>query len=285
MSGAGQGPAGGEPVIWLDGALRPAVDARVSVLDRGLLYGDGVFTVARAQGGRVVELERHLEQLCADAACLRLVAPPLPELVGAVAAVVAALPPTRARIRVALTGGPGSLALRWSERQRGSALVMGEPASAPPAALRVAIVDEPRLVPSRTWAPKTLAYLPSLQAREQARERGADEAIRLFPDDTAGEAAAGNLFAVLAGVVVTPPALGIRPGVTRRRVLELCHQLGLPWQERSLGRAELGSADELFVTSSVAGLVPIIALDGAPRAVGVLARSLLAAYEAFSAAG
>jgi branched-chain amino acid aminotransferase len=154
------------------------------------------------------------------------------------------------------------------------------------AEVRAVVVEEPRLVASATFAPKSLSYQGSLLARERAAEAGADEALRLFPDDTVGEGAACNVFAVFAAgagggpLVVTPPARGIRPGVTRRRVLELCAgDAGVGVIERPIPRGELAAAGELFVTSSIAGVVPITSLDGRARAAGPVTAELRRRYE------
>lgn len=268
------------PVVWLDGALRDPLAPALSALDRGLLYGDGVFTVLRGRGGRAVELAAHLAQLEADAGALLLRAPPRGLLEQAVAEALTAFGPAPARVRVVLTGGRGGLSVRLAMRTEGHLLVMVEAAAPAPMGARAVVLAEPMLAPSSTWAPKTLSYWPSLWAREQAAARGADEGLRLFPGSLVGEGAAANLFAVLGGELVTPPPLGIRPGVTRARVLALAAARGVPTRQRPISEAELHAADELFLTSSIAGVVPIVELDGAGRRPGTLTAELGAAYEA-----
>jgi branched-chain amino acid aminotransferase len=296
------------PVVWIDGRRCDAESAAVSIFDRGFLYGDGVFAVLRGRGGRACDLEGHLDQLTADAGLLALQPPPRSALTATVEEVLGALGVERARLRIiisrGISRGAGGLAVRW--REVGSrVIVIGEEDAAPRRQqVRACVLDEPRLSFSQTWAPKSLSYQPALWARERAAERGAEEGLRLFPDSTVGEGAASNLFAIFyaggnAGRarLVTPPPSGIRPGVTRRRILELCAAaaadersdggaragdgagLALRAEERALSQAELRAADELFVTSSIAGVVPITSLDGEPRQRGARTEHLSLAYE------
>jgi branched-chain amino acid aminotransferase len=270
------------PVVAIDGQLCAPAAATVSVFDRGFLYGDGIFTILRGHRGRALELEGHLAQLVADAGLLGLALPgqSLAAIEASVHQVLEALDLARARVRIVISRGSGPLSARFAELPP-RVVVIGEEAAAPRTELRAVVVEEPRLLASPTWAPKSLSYQPSLLARERAASLGADEALRLFADDTVGEGAASNLFAVYDGALVTPPPLGIRPGVTRRRVLELCAALNLAAVERPIPRAELAGADELFSTSSIAGVVPIVTLDGIARAAGPVTARLGARYEEF----
>ena len=308
-------------VIAIDGQLCEPGAASVSILDRGFLYGDGIFTVLRGRGLRAVDLPGHLEQLAADAAQLGLLLPAAEALhtqVGAAVAAVLAqlsqLPGQRSRLRIVVTRGAGALTARWSELGAARVMVIGEvDAAAPRTEVAAVILEEPRLATSATFAPKSLSYQASLVAREQAAARGAGEGLRLFADDTVGEGATSNLFAVFpaAGgraLLVTPPPLGIRPGVTRRRLLELVaaragaalssaaglaapaapvaaslSAASLDVAVRPLARAELAAAAELFVTSSIGGVVPVTSLDGAPRVAGPVTMWARQAYEAFAA--
>lgn len=270
------------PVVVLDGTLTPPEEAVVSVFDRGFLYGDGVFTVLRGARGAPVELSAHLAQLAADAG---LVGMEVPEgIERAVALALRALAVERARVRVIVSRGVGPLTARLAEL-RSRTIVTAEEAGPARTALRAVIVEEPRLVTSQRWAPKSLAYQASLLAKEEAAARGAEEALRLFDDGTVGEGATSNVFAVVAGEVITPPPRGIRPGVTRRKVLQLCAHLGIPAHERPLTRGELRGASEVFVTSSIGGVVPVVELDGEARGPAPLAHRLATAYEAAIAAG
>lgn len=283
-----------DPVVAIDGQLCEPDAAKVSIFDRGFLYGDGVFTVLRGRGDRAVDLGGHLEQLAADAGMLDLRLPSLQDLAVTVAAVLEKLAAPRARVRIVVSRGPGGLAARWSELGSRVIIVAEAEALPPRTEVRAIVIDEPRLLPSARWAPKSLSYQPALWARERAAAAGADEALRLFSNDTVGEGAASNLFAIFSHpggsrdqrMLVTPPPLGIRPGVTRRRILELCAgeaglgvDLGFVVVECPLAREELRRADELFVTSSIAGVVPITSLDGEARSAGPVTMRLRLGYE------
>ena len=160
----------------------------------------------------------------------------------------------------------------------------------PPAAVALAVVDVP-LTDPRALDPalKTGAYLPNLRAVRAARGRGADEALRRDRDGWVATGATSNLVAVVGGRIVTPAiAAGIRPGVTRARLLALAATAGHPIDERSLTDAELVGADALVITSSIRGVVPVadLTLGDARRAWSgpdPIARSLIGAYDEYVA--
>ena len=278
-------------VISIDGALVAPEQATISVLDRGLLYGDGCFEVLRTWGGAPRELDAHLDRLYETAAVLELAALPRPQLAEAVRAAVraAAAGGGEHRIRIMLTRGPGSLAARPAELGPGRAIVIVEPLPPQPAELSLAAVDWP-LPARRGRGHKTLAYLDAVIAHELARAAGADEAIRLVAGDGGGgggdgglvaEGATCNLFAVRGGEVATPPVdRGALPGIVRARVLAICARDGIPARERPLPLRELREADEVFATSSLRGVVPVTRLDGAPLARGPVTTQIADAYAA-----
>jgi branched-subunit amino acid aminotransferase/4-amino-4-deoxychorismate lyase len=264
-------------VISVDGTVGAA---QLSVLDRGLLYGDGVFEVLRTWDGVPVSLDAHLDRLYASAAALELFAMPRLELRDSVLRTLAAAgaDPEDKRIRIMVTRGPGGLGTRLAELGRGHAIVIVEPLPAQPKALALAVVDWP--LPRRSRGHKTLAYLDHILARELAAAAGADEAARLGPDGEVVEGATSNLFVVLDGRVITPSRQsGALPGITRARVLELCAELGIAASEDTVRPDTLRAADEIFATSSLRGVVPVTLLDGEPRAAGPVTARLAAAYE------
>jgi branched-subunit amino acid aminotransferase/4-amino-4-deoxychorismate lyase len=260
---------------WVDGDPQ----AGVSPFDGGFLYGDAVFETVRAIDGRAIELEAHLDLLAHAAAALELPLPGRDRLVAALAPALATAGDQRLRLIVTRGAGAGA-----------TVVVTAEPRVAPPAALTVAVVDHP-LGDPRTLDPalKTGAYLPNLRALRAGQRRGADEALRR---DRAGRIATGatsNLIAIVAGRVVAPPrAAGIRPGVTRARVLALAGARGLVVEERDLDDAELVGADGLLIASSIRGVVPVGALVLAgparqwsgPDPIGA---ALVAAYDQYVA--
>jgi branched-chain amino acid aminotransferase len=254
--------------VSIDGLLVAPEHATISIFDRGFLYGDGVFEVLRTWDGVAVDLDAHLARLYASAHALGIKAMARERLAETVQRTLANAGTGDQRIRVILTRGPGALLARPDTLGPGRAIVIVEPLPALPTELALAIVDWP--LPRRTApAHKTLAYLDHLLARELAAAAGADEALRLGADGDVVECATSNVFAVTAGTVTTPPVdLGILPGVTRARVLAACAAAGIPAQEQRLTVQQIVSADELFVTSAVRGVVPVTRLDGEPRVAG-----------------
>lgn len=251
-------------ICSIDGVLVPEALATVSVLDRGFLYGDGVFEVLRTYEGRLVDGPRHLERMMASARALALpIAAPIAPLLDAA---VAAAGPGHHKVRV--------IATRGAAEGHGKTIILVEPLPVQPVELTLAIVDRP--LASRSGAGhKTLAYLDHLIAKELARAAGADEAVRLDGDGLVCEGATSNLFVVTEQAVLTPPVTsGALPGIVRARVLELW-----PARVQPLEVADLLAADEIFATSSLRGVVPVTRLGTQERAVGPVTLKIIAAYE------
>jgi branched-chain amino acid aminotransferase len=262
-------------IVSIDGAFVPPEQAAISIFDRGLLYGDGLFEVLRTVRGEPLWLNDHLARLAAAAVELGL---PVPAALAAwIRAAVAEAGPGDHRVRVVVTRGPGPLGARLAALSGGRTIIVVEPLPAQPRELAVAIVDWP--LPRRAGAArKTLAYLDHVIARELAAAAGADEAIRLDADGNVAECGTANVFAVIDGEVVTPPLTGILPGVTRAWVLAACPTLGIAAHERRICVPELAAAGELFATSALRGIVPITRLDGAGVSVGPITQRLSSAY-------
>ncbi len=270
--------------VSIDGALVAPHAATISVFDRGLLYGDGAFEVLRTHGARPIDLERHLDRLYETSAWLGLRTLDRDAVAAATHATIARCrePGSAAhhRVRIVLTRGPGSLASPVSALGPGRAIVIVEPLPPPPLALSLAVVDWP--LPRRAErGHKTLAYLDHLRARELARQAGADEGVRLGPDGDVVEGSTSNLFVVAGGRIATPPAYGVLPGIVRGRVLEAWPAAVV----RTITLAELAGADEIFVTSSLRGVVPITRVDGVERAIGHVTLEVAAAYDSWLESG
>lgn len=263
--------------VSIDGVLGPPEQARISIFDRGFLYGDGVFEVLRTWDGALVDLDAHLERLYASAAWLGLKTMDRERLAEAVQRTLTNAGPGERRVRIVLTRGPGPLLARPEKIGPGKAIVMVEPLPAQPAEISLAIVDWP--LPRRT-APghKTLAYLDHIIARELAAASGADEAVRLGAEGEVVECATSNIFAVVAGNVITPQLAGALPGITRARVLAACAGAKVPAHEVRLTVDELRAADEIFVTSAVRGVVPVTKLDGTVRSTGPITTQIAGLY-------
>lgn len=276
--------------VWLNGSLRPREAATVSIDDLGFLYGAACFETMRAFDGVVFRLDRHFARLAGGLDALGIVPPSMRALTHAIAATLAANELTSARIRLTVSAGRGAGRPDLSQAGPPTVLVVAEspPPPAPPARL---IVSTQRVDPHRPLAnAKTANYLASLLALAEARAVGADDALLLGGTGDAVEAATANLFAVVGGVLLTPPlAAGPLPGVTREAVIECAASLGLRIQEQPLPRAVLASADEVFLTSSVVGIRAVAVIEGwwcasdAAAVPGLVAASIAGAYAALVA--
>ena len=261
-------------VISIDGAIVAPEHATISVLDRGLLFGDGCFEVLRTWSGVAVDLAAHLDRLYATVAAMRLRAIERGALASAVDRTIAATGHGEMRVRIVITRGPGGLGAETAALGPGRAIVIVEPLGEQPTEVSAAIVDWP--LPRRIGhAHKTLAYLDHVIARDLARAAGADEAIRLDADGNAVEGATSNLYAVIDGVVVTAPVdVGVLPGVVRGRVLAACARERIGLREEAFTMNALHAAGEVFISSSLRGVVPITRLDGVARVAGPIARRI-----------
>jgi branched-chain amino acid aminotransferase len=251
-----------ETVLWLDGRLVPADEARVSPFDHGLLVGDGVFETLRVYDGVPFAWSRHHRRLVRSAAGLGLAAPGSEELRAAVDAVLSANRLTDGRVRLTVTGGPSPLG---SERGDGppTVIVVSAPATPWPPSVDVVIVPWTRNERGAVAGLKTTSYAENVRALSYARARDAGEAVFLNTRGELCEATGSNVFVVRDGVALTPPAgAGCLLGVTRALILELCADHGIAAEETALGPAALGDAEEAFLTSSTREVQPVGRVDG-----------------------
>lgn len=253
--------------VSIDGVIGPPEQARISIFDRGFLFGDGVFEVLRTWDEQLVDLDSHLDRLYSAANTLGIKTLDRERLVEAVRRTHANSGPGEKRVRIVITRGAGPLLARVEALGPGRTIVIIEPLPAQPPEISLATVDWP-LPRRQTPGIKTLAYLEHIIARDLAIAAGADEALRLGPEGEVLECATSNIFAVLSGNVITPPLAGVLPGITRARVLEACAGLAVTGMEARLTLDELRGADELFVTSALRGVVPVTCLDGDARRTG-----------------
>ena len=280
--------------VYLSSAGRPLdpAEASVSVFDRGFLYGDSVYETLRTAGGRPVELARHLDRLRRSALGIGLEIPfDDAALRAAIAATHAASGNADSYVRVIVTRGTGPLMLdpRVSSSPLLVVLVQELRLPAPAlyeAGLSVRIVDVHK-ISARSLDPtlKTGNYLNSIQALRQAAESAAEDAILCSPAGDVAEGATSNVFMVRAGELRTPAlATGLLEGITRALVLALATELGIGWRETKIWPDELRAADEVFLTSSVRGAMPVTTLDGqrvGAGGVGPVTRRILTRYQAY----
>ena len=270
-------------VVWADGRLHDPTAPVLGALDHGLTVGDAVFETCGVIDGAAFALSRHLERLRRSAVGLGLAEPDL-ELIRAGVSAVLAARPGLGRVRVTVTAGHGPLG---SARVPGpqTVLVVGGPGSAgvEARAVRVPWVRNER---SAVAGLKTTSYAENVVALARAREQGADEALLANTVGELCEGTATNVFVERRGELVTPPlASGCLAGVTRELVLEWAQQEGLPVREARAGELSYWVLDEvldgrahLALTGSVRTVVPVVALDGVPLAIGSVSRSVVAMY-------
>lgn len=254
-------------IVYLNGEFLPLKDAKVSVLDRGFLFGDGVYEVVPVYGGRPLRLDEHMERLSNSLRGIRM-APPLS--VAEWSAVFS---------RLIQGGHDQSIYLqvtRGVAPKRDHAIppdiaptvfAMCTPiAPLPVSGIKAATVDDIRW----QWCHiKAITLLSNVLLRQEAVDRGCAEAI-LIRDGHAVEGAASNLFVLVDGVLITPPKSNeLLPGITRDLVLELAVQRGIPALERRITLDELKAAPEVWLTSSTREIMPVVELDGARVGEGV----------------
>ncbi|MEX2256658.1 MAG: aminotransferase class IV [Acidimicrobiia bacterium] len=272
-------------MVWLDGRLVAADEARVSPFDHGLLVGDGVFETLRVYGGVPFACPPHAERLRHSAAGLGLDVPPDTLLRDAAEQVLAANALAEARLRITVTGGPSPLG-----SERGDAgptvIVAASDARAWPLTERIVTVPWPRNERGATAGLKTISYAENVRALAYAHEHDATEALFLNTVGDVCEATGSNVFVVAGGAVLTPPGdAGCLLGVTRALVLELAPTLGVEAIERALAPNELGDADEAFLTSSTREVQALSHIDGTalPAAPGPVTRRFADAFGALIA--
>ena len=263
-----------DKVVSIDGQLVAEQDAKISVLDHGLLYGDGLFEGIRVHAGRIFRLDQHLARLALGARYLGL-ALPFDGSGGAriVGEAVRAFGRKEAYVRLLVTRGEGPLGVDPTTCKKPTVVcIVAEIGlySAEQRAQGLTLITSSYRRPNpdvQDVAIKTLNYLGSALAKQEAKKHGADEALLLNQSGRVSEASVANIFAVRGRTLSTPPAIdGCLEGINRAAVMELARELGFAVSERSLGRRDLLAADEVFLTGSGAGVVGVRSLDG--RAIG-----------------
>jgi branched-chain amino acid aminotransferase len=268
--------------IWLDGTLRNADEPHVSVFDRGFQLGDGVFETLRAQGGVPTEIGEHLDRLRRSADGLAIELPD--DLDRAIAAGIAELlaaerldgPDGDASVRITVTRGAYRTRglLPAAEVVSPTIAIQAWPVPTPP---HSHLADGLHLVTSAVRrdpenplsALKTISRAEYVYARLEARNAGADDALFLTTDGHLSEATSANLFVVRGTELATPAlACAILPGTTRSWILAWATEAGLTPDEGWLTTRDLAEADEAFLCSSVAGILPVTRFEGSPIGAG-----------------
>ncbi len=276
-------------IIYLDGAYLPKEEAKVSVFDHGLLYGDGVFEGIRAYNGRVFRLDEHLDRLYDSAKTIDLAVPiAKTEMADAIREVLRRNGLRDAYIRPIVTRGIGDLGLDPRRCERPTVIIIAVEWGAMYGDLYekglTAVTVSIRRNPAEALPPnvKSLNYLNNILAKIEANCKGGDEAIFFDTNGYLSEGSGDNIFVVKNGEIVTPPTLNNLRGVTRLVALECAADLGITVVERNMGYFDLYSADEVFVTGTAAEVGPIVTIDG--RTIGSgrpgpVTRQLMSAFK------
>ena len=264
-------------LVMLNGVIETPERALVSVFDRGFLYGDSVFEVLRTYGGRPCALGRHMARLERSAARVFIPLPiPGAELAAEIRSAVEAANNAESYVRVMLTRGVGqTIGLDPALARAPTRVVMVTELHAPPPEVYeqgVSVISyRTQRVADATEAAgaKIGNYLTAVLATREARAAGAHEALVLDAQGQVVEGSTSNVFALRGRELVTPPeSAGILLGITRGFVLEAARDLGLAVAERTLSVEELLGSDEVFISSSIRELVPVVKVDGTTVASG-----------------
>lgn len=256
--------------IWLNDKLVEQEEAKVSVFDYGLLYGDGVFEGIRVYNGKVFEHEAHLIRLYKSAKVIRLTIPmDLPTLKKAVEETVKANRISDGYIRLVITRGPGDLGMNPFLCKHACVIIIVDKIHLYPhelyeKGLKVISVstirNHPMSLPPQV---KSMNYLNNIFAKIEAVDAGADEAILYNHQGYVAEASGDNIFIVSDGTLYSPPVqAGSLDGITRQVVIKLARQEGIPFAEKNLTRFDLYTADELFLTGTAAEVIGVVEMDG-----------------------
>lgn len=265
-----------ERTIYIDGQLLPASQAKVSVFDHGLLYGDGIFEGIRFYNGRVFRLEQHIRRLydCARAILLKIPLTP-DEMIAATCATVKANGLRDGYIRLVITRGVGPMGLSPFKCPTPSVIIIADAISlyseeSYRTGLTMATVATRR--PSHDiLSPqvKSLNYLNNIMAKVEALQAGAEEGLMLNDVGLVAECTGDNIFIVRDGAISTPPlTAGALDGITRGTVFDIAQELGIPIRERDFSRHDVFIADECFLTGTAAEVIAAVKLDGREIASG-----------------
>lgn len=256
--------------IYLDGNLVDSAEAKISVFDHGLLYGDGIFEGIRLYGGNVFRLEEHLERLEYSAKAILLKMPwTRKEISDAVCATCRANGLTDGYIRLVVTRGVGDLGLSPWLCAKPSLFIIADKIALYPKeyyekGLEIVTVPTRRMNPAAlSPAIKSLNYLNNIMAKIEARQAGALEAIMLNDQGFVAECTGDNVFIVHKGKIYTPSAQqGALKGITRDAIFDIAKEIGVAIEEHDMTRYDVWNADEVFLTGTGAEVIPVVKLDG-----------------------
>lgn len=280
--------------IWFDGQIIPVADARISVFDHGLLYGDGIFEGIRSYNGRIFERDAHIKRFYNSAKAIRLQLPFTMEQIDraldeALEANGLLRPDKDSYLRMVATRGAGVLGISpirtWKPRVYiiASTIEMYTKEmyqKGMPVIISSVLRNNSNALPPQI---KSLNYMNNILAKLEAHDAGVPEAIMMNHLGNVAEATGDNVFVVRDGQLLTPPpAAGLLEGVTRATVMRLAREAGIEVIERDLSRWDLYASDECFLTGTGAQVVGVTKIDNRPvgnGAIGPMTRQLMEAYE------
>lgn len=260
--------------IWIDGKLVDEADAKISVFDHGLLYGDGVFEGIRIYNGKIFELEAHIDRLYRSAKAIRLTVPmSRDKLISSVKETARANNIVGGYIRLVVTRGVGTLGLNPFVCERSTVFIIADNIQLYPEEFyengmkvisATTVRNHPLALPPQV---KSLNYLNNILAKIEALDSNVPEAIMYNHEGYVAEATGDNVFIVKDGVIYTPPVeAGALPGITRAVVIRLAKEENLQVVEKNLTRFDLYVCDEFFLTGTAAEVIGVVEIDG--RVVG-----------------
>lgn len=275
--------------IYINGTYFPKSEAKISVYDHGLLYGDGVFEGLRAYSGKVFRLEKHIDRLYDSARAILLTIPiGKQEMIAAVNDTIKRNNLSDAYVRLVITRGAGALGLDPNRTSDPQVIVIADHIALYPKELyengleivtASTIRNHPAALDPRI---KSLNYLNNIMAKVEGLRAGCQEALMLNHRGEVAECTGDNIFTVRNGRISTPPVdAGILEGITREAVMELARDAGLEISEVSMTRHDIYIADECFLTGSAAEVIPVIKLDDRPIGdgkVGPITKQLSKAF-------
>lgn len=279
--------------IFIDGKYYGEKDAKVSVFDHGLLYGDGIFEGIRIYHGRVFKLKEHIDRLFYSAKAILLKIPMShAELMRAT---IETCRKNRLRdgyIRLVVTRGVGNLGLNPNKCKVASVIIIADKIQLYPeeyykkGLVIITVPTTRNLHSALNPAIKSLNYLNNILAKIEANNAGCEEAIMLNSEGFVAECTGDNVFIVKNGELLTPPlSAGALYGITRGTVMDIAREAGIKVSEPTLTRYDLFNADECFLTGTGAEIVPVVKIDG--RVIGTgkpgkITRKLEARYHALT---
>lgn len=253
-----------EPIVYLNGNYVALRDAHISVLDRGFIFGDGVYEVIPVYGGRHFRLPQHLERLNNSLQAIRLKNPlDLSQWQQAIEHIIEINNYADQSVYLQVTRGVAPRNHHFPEQSSATVFIMTNPLQSQAPGIRNSGIKAVTLQDNR-WQNchiKSISLLPNVLLRQEAQDKGAQEAI-LIRDGQATEGSASNLFIVRNDCLITPPEGPLLlPGVTRNLVVEIAVHKSLCLNEQAIGESELFNADEIWLTSSTKEILPVTTLN------------------------